>query len=136
LEVAQTLERHKMGICIYCGKSAGIFRKQHKTCRALHDVATTRIPEFFIKSLERSIDPARFRELTDQLATTHFLSDAEYRALVIKGLDRMLDEAMRDKAVTMDELKSIYELVTVFGIEAADEDFKNVGIKCYYPTRI
>lgn len=113
-----------MGVCIYCGKSAGIFRKQHKQCRALHDIAATRIPEFFTEALEKSINPARFRELADEVAATHFVAGTEYRTLVLTGLDQMIDKALEDEVLTDEESHRIVTLADTFGIEGTDEDFE------------
>jgi hypothetical protein len=111
-----------MGTCIYCGDAAGLFRRQHKTCRERHDNAAKRIPEFFAEALTSSILPLRFRELTEKLAKDSYISDTERRQLILDGLAALIDTALEDKVLTSGEEDRIDELLKTFDLKLTDLD--------------
>jgi hypothetical protein len=49
-------------------------------------LAAQKIPEFFFKAMDSSVEPARFRALAHEVARTHHVGDGEFRNLAIKGL--------------------------------------------------
>jgi hypothetical protein len=68
-----------MGTCSFCGKSAGIFRSEHKECRQRHDEAVERMPAFFLKAFNDQVEPEIFHGLMIDLATAAHIEDDEFR---------------------------------------------------------
>jgi hypothetical protein len=93
-----------MTTCIYCGKPAAFFHRSHKECRELHKAAAKKIPEFFVKALESSMEPSKFHALAEEIARTHFVADAEFRQLAIRGLASAIDRAFEDSLSEHDEV--------------------------------
>jgi len=107
-----------MATCTYCGKPAGLFRWSHKLCRDLHKEAATKIPEFFVKTLESSMEPAKFRALAEEVARTHYVRDEEFRRLAIQGLVATLDRAFKEHGLDEHDDERIASLCNAFGIAA------------------
>ena len=89
-----------MTTCIYCGKPAGLFHRSHKECRELHKAAAKKVPEFFVKALESSMEPSKFHALAEEIAGTHYVANAEFRALAIRGLVSAINEAFKVHGLT------------------------------------
>jgi len=109
-----------MNKCIYCGQPAGFLRWSHKSCRELHKTAATKIPEFFVKALDSSVEPARFNALAHEVARTHCVGDEEFRTLAIKGLVAAIDTAFKEHGLTEHDDQRIAGLCNEFGLAAND----------------
>jgi hypothetical protein len=107
-----------MATCTYCGHHAGFLRWSHKACRELHKTAATKIPEFFVKALDSSVEPARFHALAQEVARTHYVGDQEFRRLAIKGLVGSIDAAFKQHGLTEHDDQRIATLCNEFGITA------------------
>jgi hypothetical protein len=83
-----------MWTCSFCGKSAGIFRNEHKECRQRHDDATTRIAGFFTRVLSDQIEPEVFHGLMRDLAASAHIRDDEFRILACRGFAEITDAAL------------------------------------------
>jgi hypothetical protein len=108
-----------MTTCIYCSKPAGYFHRSHKECRELHKTAAKKIPDFFVKALESSMEPSKFHALAEEIARTHYVADAEFRQLAIRGLASAIDRAFEDGLSEHDE-ERIKGLCNSFGIGASE----------------
>ncbi len=107
-----------MATCIYCGEPRGLFRWSHKRCRGLHKTAATKIPEFFVKALESSIEPAKFRALAEEVARTHYVDNGDFRKLTIRGLVATIDTAFKEHGLSEHDDNRIAGLCNAFGIAA------------------
>lgn len=109
-----------MGNCIFCDRPVGLFHREHKECRARHDNAVARIPNFFKETLTSSLSPERFRELTDEIAKSAFIRGPEYPNLITHGFAEMIDSATSDKVLAKDEEDRIDALLKAFGLKLTD----------------
>jgi hypothetical protein len=109
-----------MGTCIYCGQPAGFLRWRHKSCHELHKTAATKIPEFFVKALDSSVEPPRFHALAHEIARTHYVGDQEFRKVVIQGLVAAIDTAFKEHGLTEHDDQRIASLCNEFGLAAND----------------
>jgi hypothetical protein len=107
-----------MATCVYCGKPAGFLRWSHKQCRELHKTAVMKIPEFFVKALESAIEPEKFRALAEEVASTHYVSDVEFRQLAVRGLVATISEAFKEHGLSEHDDKRVAGLCNAFGIAA------------------
>jgi hypothetical protein len=113
-----------VGRCIYCSQSAGFLRRAHKDCRSKNNLAAAKISEFFLKSLQTQMPVERFRDLTVEIAQSHFVNEEQLRALAIKGLSQLIDLALEDAIITEIESARIAHLAHSFGIQGNDPFFE------------
>ena len=109
-----------MGTCIYCGNPVGFLRRRHRECREHHDLAATRIPEFFVKALDSSISVSRFRDLAGEVARSHYVKHDEFRTLAVVGLDQVVNIILADGILTEAEDNRVRELAHAFGLGLDD----------------
>jgi hypothetical protein len=105
-----------MSSCIFCGESAGFMRKQHQACFEAHAVAATKIPLFFVKSLDSSIEPERFQVLVADIAKSHHVRDPEFRQFVRDGLRGMIEFALAGGKLAEEHARRIETLSNQFGV--------------------
>jgi hypothetical protein len=106
-----------VGTCRFCGQPAGFLKRQHKECRLRHDEAASKITEFFVKALGSSMDPSRFRTMTEEIAHNNLISDKEIRELAITGLQKMITSASTHEAMSEEEDQRISGLCNTFNIQ-------------------
>lgn len=109
-----------MGACVYCGEPAGWFRSRHAACAEKHATAVHKIPGFFVQALASPLPATRFRELAEQIASSHYVDGREFRQLVIKGISDVIDAALADHMITPEEEQRIDELGKAFGLSGPD----------------
>jgi hypothetical protein len=120
--------RSLMWTCSFCGKSASIFRNEHKECRQRHDDATTRIAGFFTRVLRDQIEPEVFHGLMRDLAASAHIRDDEFRTLACRGLGQMTDAALGEGVLTEPTESRIKNLAAAFGLRA-DEFADDAGTR-------
>lgn len=118
-----------MGTCRFCGKDAGFLHHEHEDCRARHDEAVRKIPEFFLKELRSGIPPAHFRDLVNEVASTNHVSATELRGLAVLGLKEMVDSALDSEEFSAFDDDRINEVKEAFGVKSADEDYASTAKK-------
>jgi hypothetical protein len=64
--------------------------------------------------------PERFRALAEEIAKTHYVSDSEFRKLVIHGLVSTIDAAFRNHGLSEEDDHRIAGLCSAFSIAAND----------------
>jgi hypothetical protein len=106
-----------VGTCRYCGQPAGFLRRQHKECHLRHDEAATKITEFFVKALASSMEPSRFRTMTEEIAHKNLISNKEIRQLAITGLQKMITSASTHQEMSGEEDQRITGLCNTFDIQ-------------------
>ena len=116
-----------MGTCIYCGKSAGLFRHQHKACRERHDNVETKIVDFFTEALTSSISPLRFRELIEDLTRSAFIRDEDFRHLILLGFSALIDTALDDDLLTEGKEDRIVVLIKAFELKVSELTVNDSG---------
>jgi hypothetical protein len=105
-----------VGVCVYCGQPAGLFRRHCKECVGQRAIASKKLPEFFAKYLTSDLPPARFKSLAREIAASHHLTQTEARHLQIKGFQRLIETALADHMLTEQEESRIASLRTELGL--------------------
>lgn len=96
-----------MGDCIYCGKPAGMLKKQHSECRERHDKAAEAIPQLFAKFLQSTLEASRFREKLNQIAETSYIGENELHELSVEGFSKLVSLALDDHVLTNEEERRV-----------------------------
>jgi hypothetical protein len=117
-----------MWTCSFCGKSAGIFRNEHKECRQRHDDTTSRIAGFFTRALGDQIEPEVFHGLMRDMAASAGIRDDEFRTLVRGGFAEMTDAALGEGVLTEPAESRIKNLASAFGLRV-DEFAGDAGTR-------
>jgi hypothetical protein len=117
-----------MWTCSFCGKSASIFRSEHKECRQRHDDATARIAGFFTRVLRDQIEPEVFHGLMRDLAASAHIRDDEFRTLACRGFGQITDAALGEGVLTEPTESRIKNLASAFGLRA-DEFADDAGTR-------
>jgi hypothetical protein len=86
----------------------------------LHKTAAKKIPGFFVKALESSMEPSKFHALAEEIARTHYVADAEFRQLAIRGLASAIDRAFEEHGLSEHDHERIAGLCNSFGIDASE----------------
>lgn len=122
-----------MGNCIYCGKDAGLLRRQHKGCSQRHETAIVKIPQYFAEAMDNAVDLSRFKQIAQDIARTSFVLDGEFRQLAVTGLTKGIAKALDDHVITTTESERIDALARAFGLTANDlpQDIQHRYVKAH-----
>jgi hypothetical protein len=115
-----------MGTCSFCGKNAGLFRREHSECRQRHDDAIARTPALFTRVLGDQVEPEVFRGLIRDLAASAHISEDEFHTLARRGFAEMTDAALDEGVLTQANESRIKHLASAFGVRA-DEFADDAG---------
>lgn len=118
-----------MGICEYCGKSAGLFRGTHAACKQRAYDTEQKILSFFSRYVADTIPVNRFREMIEKIAAGNFISGDHYRTLVNRGIAASIHSVLADRELTEIEEVEILNLVSEFDADAST--FGDVGNQFY-----
>ena len=98
-----------MGKCIYCGKSAGLFRKQHRECARRTDQAIATIEGLCVDAALHGDDleslAAEIRAAAE--AANLAMPDAELRSVIAAGWGSAVKDAMEDHALSNKEKRGL-----------------------------
>jgi hypothetical protein len=114
--------RLTMGLCIYCGRPAGLFRKQHAACKEQHDYALARIPDFLPKFLDSDLPADRFCELLQEGAKASFIDKTELSQAVARGISNAIDRALDDRLLDDQELERFAGVADVLAPVLSDDN--------------
>lgn len=106
-----------MGVCTFCGKSAGWFRTQHAECVASREAFRVQLMDFFEKALSSPIDPKHFYELVIAGCRAQHLDDEGMGYFTAVGVGRMIDAALEDHLLSEEEFARIAAMTEVFGVD-------------------
>jgi hypothetical protein len=106
-----------VGVCTFCGKSAGFFRTQHAECAASREAFRVQLMDFFVKALSSPIDPKRFYELVVAGCRAQHLDDEGMGYFAAVGVGKMIDAALEDHLLTDQEFARIVAMSDTFNID-------------------
>jgi len=110
-----------MARCIYCGKSAGIFRTKHEKCHERHERAVALVPGFFAKFLESNLPVDRFHHLLQNAAEASFVKQEEMKALATTGISQMVNSILKDRLLDKNESARVQELADALHAYLSDD---------------
>lgn len=84
-----------MGVCRFCGKSVGSFRKAHKECKAAHKLATLQI----VKLVQSAVEGPEFNNMNlhkqiELMAISNYVNENEVSYLLFKGWELAVRSAI------------------------------------------
>jgi hypothetical protein len=114
-----------MGRCTICGKSAGLFKTQHKTCVDRNLVFSDKIRAFFVQALASDMPVQRFHDLVAQGCREHFIDDDGLNFLATEGVAMMIEAALADHVLTEADDRRITEFVDAFNVDTQQLELRN-----------
>ena len=113
-----------MGTCVYCGKSAGMFRSHHSECAEKRERGKGQIIELVASPHS---PPAPLEGLIDQITTivkAAGISAAEQKRLLSTGWKKAVTAALHDGVLSEEQEERLKDLFTHFALsrEELDDD--------------
>ena len=91
-----------MGVCRYCGESAGFLHHVHEECEQKHLNGCNQITSAVDQALASPTIPESLPQSIEQIATQSYIEQPERRALVAKAwmhsLDKLMEHGLPDEA--------------------------------------
>lgn len=99
-----------MGICVYCGKSAGLFSTKHKECEARETQRLASLKAHLVKIEEAVVaaiqDPStssQLKELINDGSQSGLLTPETAREAIISGWGKSVEKCLEDGIIDEDE---------------------------------
>lgn len=116
-----------MGKCVYCGESAGLFRRRHRACRQRADQATAKIEALCVNAALHEEDleslPAAIRTAGE--AANLAMPDSEVRDIIAVGWGAAVKDAMEDHALSNREKRGLNRYRARFNLN--EEELSKTG---------
>ena len=116
-----------MGKCIYCGKSAGLFRKQHRECKQRTDQATAKIEALCVNAALHEEDleslPAAIRAAGEAAGLP--MPESEVQDIIAVGWGSAVKDAMEDHALSNKEKRGLNRYRERFNL--SEEELSKTG---------
>lgn len=106
-----------MGTCKYCGKPAGIFRKEHKECKQKHSTGVEKIKLLIESSLSNNETLENLVKQIKEVASESFVSDREFIQIKKEGWGLATNAAFEDGVLTEDEENRLIDMIDAFGFD-------------------
>jgi hypothetical protein len=111
-----------MADCVYCGKPAGLLRKKHKECEAIHNAGWNRMVEMSQQAaIQGSFTPELEAEIR-RIASSSYFPEDRIREVYAAGWERAVDHFLEDGDLSVDEEASLTRFAEGVGLSEADMD--------------
>lgn len=111
-----------MGVCAYCGKSAGFLRSSHRDCREAHDRAVSGIADRVAGAGLRASEADGLMTEIDAAAKRGRLDAAALRKAIVAGWERAVEHAFADGVLSADEEQALSGLAKRFNLSGEELD--------------
>lgn len=122
-----------MGDCIYCGKSAGFLKKEHRECKGLFEKENRRKKNLLEKGNREMvalvsstiIEGEPLNSLEQELrsiAESHSINSSDIKGYLIKGWEEAIGTALEDGVLTKEEESRLADIRERFSLSQADLD--------------
>ena len=106
-----------MGTCEYCGKSAGLFRSFHPSCKETYDTGYNRMVQLVAAAHHGSEDDSsRLPERLDLIAKNSAVPKERIREALVSGWTTALDLFLDDKSLAPDEEERLMAFASRFSL--------------------
>ena len=107
-----------MGICKYCGKKAGFFKKEHSECASNFRTGTYLITDIASKSIIEDSDFDKLNVEIRNIAEKRFISDQDIvRKYLVKGFDRAVNTFLEDGILSEEEEEKLSKFIDHYNFE-------------------
>jgi hypothetical protein len=113
-----------MGDCIYCGQSAGIFRKYHKECNEKCLQGCTQLSLLVEQAMKEGKDSQEVKIRVRNITSINSIPAERVRDSLVLGWERTLDQFMADKVLSTEEEDRLMALANTFNLGKQELDGK------------
>jgi len=106
-----------VGDCTHCGKAAGWFRSRHNECERKYHAGIERMGPLGREAIRKSGDLAVLAKRAQALAAASFIKDNEIEGVLIKAWEDVVQAALEDGVLTLEEEESLVRAQRHFGWE-------------------
>ena len=111
-----------MGICIFCGGKAGLFRKEHSACRSRYNEGKSKIVDMIASSVNDNTDYSQVASDIQEIASECCISENQVKQLVKKGGNKAVDAAFEDDFLSKQEEDDLFRFMEHFSLEQENFD--------------
>lgn len=105
-----------MADCIFCGKSAGFFRKFHKKCWYRYEQGKLLIKNLVAKTGAKGGKLKNLESSVDKIAMESSIDRQTLENLVIEGWEKAVETAFEDGVLSKEEEDSLADLMEYFSL--------------------
>ncbi|SOB58593.1 conserved protein of unknown function [Pseudodesulfovibrio profundus] len=106
-----------MGVCIFCGGKAGLFRKEHRECRARYNEGKSQIVDIVSSSVGGDTDYARITSDIQEIASECCISEDQIDQLIKNGGNKAVDAAFEDDFLSKQEEEDLIRFMDHFSLK-------------------
>lgn len=89
-----------MGICKYCGRSAGLLRKQHSACATKYKDGWNQMIQLVLQEARDELVDRRLLPTLTEIAENHFMTGEHVQSALVEGWLRAVDQFLDDHLLT------------------------------------
>lgn len=119
-----------MSDCIYCGKSAGLFKEKHKECESTFQEGNNNILELISAYLKNEAPLEDFQNRLNEICPKSYISEEVKKETILKGLLSETEKFVKQKKIIHIQLKKFFELVYYLNLKNQLNDktsYKNLS---------
>jgi hypothetical protein len=109
-----------MGVCRYCGKSAGVFRHEHSACREQYRAGWARIVELAFTGIQTGANADELEHLLPELARSSLIPAERVKEALAQGWSKAVDIFLEDHSLSVEEETRLTTFSSHFQLEPAD----------------
>jgi hypothetical protein len=109
-----------MGVCGYCGKSAGIFHHEHSACRDQYRAGWEKIVERALACAQTGGEFDELERELPELARSSLISAGKAKEALAQGWSKAVDTFLEDHALSVEEETRLTTFSNHFHLEPAD----------------
>ena len=121
-----------MGNCIYCGKSAGLFKSKHAECEdrekrrlIVLTELVSRIEEAVVGAIQEPSEAAKLREIIQEGGKSGLLTQESAREAIIEGWSKSVEKCLEDGIIDEEEERRL--VVFKNGFQFTEEELNKKG---------
>jgi hypothetical protein len=111
-----------MATCKYCGRRAGIFRRQHPDCLKKRLTALQTIPGLVLKGIASEMSATRFLQLLMPAAQESFIGEDEVRSMVSDSIRKDVSHQLENSLISEERQHHLYEFLDAFVLDETTID--------------
>jgi hypothetical protein len=89
-----------MGNCMFCGRPARLFGKQHKDCKRRFESGVDRVISLIESSVSNQMSINTLEKEIRKISNYHFLNENTVKSALLKGWESAAEKVFKDEVLT------------------------------------
>lgn len=111
-----------MSTCIYCGKSAGFFRKKHANCEKIHLLGINEYVKLVNEAINTQQTESDIETQLNEIVESSFITAEQRTRLLCKAFENSIDQFLEDGILSISEEKKLLMFMEGFGLSQTELD--------------